>query len=176
MSPTPTGLAANWPVHVYDEKAQFFVWYTAPSVIVTQSRSDVLNMVFARRLIRATDAVRETYADEAKANGGFIILHDWSTIARYEGPARRELNVAWEKNVKPGDFKLVATQAQLNPIIRMAFNVINLSARAVGTEDHRLVKDLRPILAEFGVQPPRAGVKLPEVEHVLATMDDTLPL
>jgi len=149
---------AEWPLQAVLSAG--FVWYTAPGVLVTQAQVEHASLEHTRAMTVLVDAVLKAKADDLAALGGLLIIHDWRTVKSWDPEVRQHL-VQRAKDRPAGLVRGIEVAMPLNPIMRMAAQVIDLMMSAVGGGRVKVIDSLPESLVRHRVKTPPTGARLP---------------
>lgn len=144
------------------------MWLLRPAAIYTQSVHSMLTPLMAERVIFAHNVMRWNRRGLAKENRGFVIINDYRSVTKYERPALDVFKRAWEETVGTGEIRMMATALPINPLFRLAFNMVNLSAALIEGVSNKMVADPEPLIDELGLKAPAPDEELTDVLEALA--------
>jgi hypothetical protein len=149
---------AEWPVQLAVSSG--FIWYTDPGVFVTQSYIDHATLEGTVAMTTRVDAVLQFKKKELAKLGGLLIVHDWRSLKTWDSDARQHL-VERSKARAPGQVRGVVIALSINPLLRMAAQVVNVMMAAVGAAGLDIVDSVAPALTKHRVKTPSADARFP---------------
>jgi hypothetical protein len=149
---------AEWPVQLAVSSG--FIWYADPGVFVTQSYIDHATLEGTVAMTTRVDAVLRFKEKELAKLGGLLIVHDWRSLKTWDGDARQHL-VERSKARAPGQVRGVVIALSVNPLLRMAAQVVNVMMAAVGAAGLDIVDSVTPALTKHRVKKPSPEARFP---------------
>jgi hypothetical protein len=149
---------AEWPVQLAVSSG--FIWYTDPGVFVTQSYIEHATLDGTMAMTTCVDAVLRYRGDELRRLGGLLIIHDWRSLKTWDTDARQHL-VQRSKDRRPGEVRAVVIALSINPLLRMAAQVINVMMAAAGAASLDIVDSVAPALTKHRVKTPSPSDRFP---------------
>lgn len=158
--PPPREPFRDWPLHIADEHAGFYLWYVEPATFVVQMHTKQVSLLTVQRLVRLVDEAREIRSTEITAAGGGLYIHDWTSVEAVDTAAHRFLQASFRK-LSPADVRTIYVAMNMSPILRMLMNTINVVATLMTGKPNVLVRDVREPLGKHGVRAPAQGSRYP---------------